>query len=85
MSTQDNLVDANELEAALAHMKQMQNDQLTAPPRWGFWTRICHTKKTIYTATEVPFSESEFVTKRTNLGGKSLRTSLLSWTQRIEM
>ena len=45
MSTQDNLVDANELEAALAHMKQMQNDQLTAPPRWGFWTRICHTKK----------------------------------------
>ena len=30
---QDNSVDANELEAALAHMKQMQNEQLTAPPR----------------------------------------------------
>ena len=36
MSTQDNSVDANELEAALAHMKQMQNDQLTAPPRCSF-------------------------------------------------
>ena len=29
-------MDANELEAALAHMKQMQNDQLTTPPRCGF-------------------------------------------------
>ena len=36
ISTQDNSVDANELEAALAHMKQMQNDQLTTPPRCGF-------------------------------------------------
>ena len=33
ITTQDNSVDANELEAALAHMKQMQNEQLTAPPR----------------------------------------------------
>ena len=30
---QDNSVDVDELEAALAHMKQTQNDQPTAPPR----------------------------------------------------
>ena len=30
---QDNSVDVDELEAALAHMKQMQNDQPAAPPR----------------------------------------------------
>ena len=63
MSTQDNLVDANELEAALAHMKQMQNDQLTAPPRWGFGPEFATQKKTIYTATKVRFFKSEFVTK----------------------
>ena len=84
MSTQDNLVDANELEAALAHMKQMQNDQLTAPPRWGFWTRICHTKKQFTPPPRCGFSNQN-LSQKPNLGGKSLRTSLLSWTQRIEM
>ena len=73
---QDNSVDANELEAALAHMKQMQNDQLTAPPpRCGFWVRICQF---------VSFW-SEFVTEILKKGGRSLRTSSLSWTPRIEM
>ena len=38
--TQDNSVDANELEAALAHMKQMQNEQLTAPPRCFFRLKL---------------------------------------------
>ena len=42
ITTQDNSVDADELEAALAHMKQMQNQDLTAPPRYVFGVKICH-------------------------------------------
>ena len=41
--SQDNSVDADELEAALAHMKQMQNQQpAVVPPRLK--TLICATK-----------------------------------------
>ena len=58
MTTQDNSVDANELEAALAHMKQMQNDQLAAPPP-RYRVRICQFVRFLGQNLSLKFSKKE--------------------------